>query len=164
MLSWSTTVTKPFTKSIYAFGYDCDLGMLDRITVFVCLKAQLRPVFIPSRSKPSKALDCVRVELTFSASTCSCATSYKKSVLPYGKCAGQRLLCVRRKRVLLQLCVVLAILNFNSAREGSFVFQKSKWIAHNVCRFREEKNLFSLFLWFKCPKRKFHVKIIEIKN
>ena len=80
-----------------------------------------------------------------SVSTCSCATSYKKSVLPYGKCAGQRLLCVRRKQVLLQLCVVLAILNFNSAREGSFVFQKSKWIAHNVCRFREEKSFLSFF-------------------
>ena len=91
----------------------------------------------------------------YSVSTCSCASSYKKSVLPYGKCAEQRLLCMRRKRVFLQLCVVLAILNFNSARKGSFVFQKSKWIAHNVRRFREDKSFLSYICGSNAPKESF---------
>lgn len=89
-------------------------------------------------------------------STCSCATSYKNSLLPYGKCAWERLRCVRRKRVFALLVCCFSHLKILIAPEK----------VHSCFKSQSELRILPLgsviklfFLWFKCLKRKFQVKI-----
>jgi hypothetical protein len=89
-----------------------------------------------SRFNLLKAIQHTRVE--YGGFICVSVISYKK----FCRFTGKRFKCMRRKRVLACFCIALAILYFISARKGSFVFQKSKQIAHFDLQFCESIFLF----------------------
>lgn len=53
-------------------------------------------------------------------------------------------MCAKKTCFGLFVCCFSHLKIYNSAREGSFVFQKSKWIAHSATRFREKNTFVSL--------------------
>lgn len=134
--------------------FSSDLEMLDR--VIYLSKAQRRKLVLchlaPNRRK---LVTTTTLSKLFSDPSGSCATSYRTSLVPYSKCAREWLQCVRRKRVLASIVWWFSHLKiYNCDREGSFVFQKSKWIAHFASRFRK----YIFFCLFQVAQKKVSIE------
>lgn len=122
---------------VYAFAFRLILRCL--IVLFILSKARRKTRFhsVSLQTNESSKVHSCWGQLS-DHFFCGGATSYKKLLLTYDECGHGRLRCVRRKQVLAALvCRFSHLKNFACDREGSFVFQKSKWIAHFASRFRK---------------------------